>query len=228
MASLNADTVENVLQMISDYRGETSTNTDAIRIRAVSRQERALADRFKFRLFHIKNQTMSGTGSADYTIGSASYPYRPKGLSELSFGGTTEDKRVPIVDFQQFQDLYNRDNSTRMVYEWYDAANDNWKLHINPAPASTETITYSYFWKPPKRTSTSDTVIAVDLEALARLALSEIYEGEDEDDKAFDQKQIGEQIISQYIGEENSPAVSQLYTMGAIENKGKNRGIGTY
>jgi len=231
MATLNQDTVSNVLQIISDLRGETTTNTDASRIRMLSRMERDLAKRRLWRLFHLKNQPMAGTGSNDYTIGSATYPYRTKGLSELfvsSDGSTLESSRYGIVDFQKFKQLYNVSNADKLVYEWYDQANDLWKIHINPAPTASETITYSFFWIPPKRTSTSDNVVCVSIEALARFTLAEIFDTEDEFDKATDQRNIAEQIISDEGGWENTPHMGQTYSVEAVENQFKNRGLGSY
>lgn len=169
---------------------------------------------------------MSGTGVNDYTIGSSIYQYRPKGLSELFVGGTTEDKRHSIVDFQTFKNLYSRNNSEKLVYEWYDAANDLWKVHINPAPS--DTIYYSYFWIPAKKTSSSDSVVTMSIEALARFSLAEIYDTEDEFEKAAEQRNIAEQIVSDEIAWENTPAVGQLYSMGSLTNSVKTRGIGSY
>jgi hypothetical protein len=57
------------------------------------------------------------------------------------------------------------------------------------------------------------------------MALAQIYEGEDEQDMALNLKQEVEQMISEYIGLENSPAVNQLYTApSGITSKG----IGNY
>lgn len=228
MASLYEDTIENVLQIISDFRGESSVNTDDKRIRAISRQERALAKRKLWQLFIMPDQVITGTGASTYTIGTTTTPVRHKGVSEVFVGGTTEDKRRGVVDYHRYKNLYNKDNSTPMAYQWFDAPNKAWKLTINPAPEDGAVITYSYFWIPPVKTLTSDTVFAVDIEALARLALSEIYEGEDEDEKALDQRELAEQLITEAVGYDDSPAVNQLYTMSAIENITVNRGIGTY
>lgn len=231
MATLYKDTVSNVLQIISDLRGETTTNTDASRIRILSRIERELARRKLFKLFQMKDQTISGDGTNDYTIGSATKPYRTKGLSELfvsSDGGTGESSRYQIVDFQKFKNIYNTNNSEKMVYEWYDEANDLWKVHINPAPEASDTITYSYFFLPPKRTETSDDVICVNMEALARFTLAEIFDTEDEFDKATDQRNMAEQIIADEMGWENTPHIGQAYSMESVENQIRGRGIGNY
>ena len=228
MATLYKGLVSDILQIISDYRGETTVDASAKRVRAVSRQEQSLAKRKLWNFYLLPNQTQAGDGSSDYTIGSATYPMRQKGLSEVFVGGTTEDKRYQIVDFFKFKNLFNRNNATKIVYPWYDAANDLWKMHINPAPTASDTITYSYYWIPPTRTTSTDGVTFIDDEALARLALSEIYEGEDEDDKAVAQKSLAEQIISEEMGIDNMPAQNQTYSMGAVENSITYRGIGSY
>lgn len=228
MSTLNKGLVSDILQMISDYRGESTVNSDAIRVRAVSRQEQSIAKRRFWNFYLLPNQTVSGDGGNDYTIGSATYPMRQKGLSEVFVGGTGEQNRYQIVDYYKYKNLYNRNNADKIVYTWYDVANDLWKMHINPAPTASETITYSFYWIPPVRTASTDAVTFIDDEALARLALSEIYEGEEEDDKAIAQKSLAEQIISEAIGVENAPAVNQTYSFGAVENSIKNQGLGTY
>lgn len=228
MATLTADTVQNILQVISDWRGESTTNTDASRIRAISRAEQDFALRKFWRVHLLRDQTMAGTGANDYTIGSSTYPMRMKGLEELFFGGTTEDKRVQVYDFNDYKVLYNANNAARIAYEWYDATNDLWKVHINPAPASTDTITYSYFWQPPKRTATADMVVCPDIEIIAHLALAEIYDAEDETQKALLERKYAEDKITEISGKEEAPAVNQLYQVPAIENSVKNRGLGNY
>lgn len=228
MATQTACTVLTILQLISDLRGESSTNTDAGRIRLVSRAERDYALRMAWRTHLLRDQTTTGDGSStSFTIGSASYPMRMKGLTEVFVGGTTEDKRHSIVDFNTFKILYNSDTSTKMVYEWYDAANDLWKMRINPTPANGDTITYSHYWEPPTRTLATDTVVCPKPELIARLALSYIYEGEDEE-KYKEQQVLAEQLIQELTGMENSPAVGQTYSFGSVENPLGNRGIGSY
>ena len=234
MATNVRDTVNNVLEIISDLRGESSTNTDASRIRAVSRSNQDFAKR-KFWRFYLKpDQTTVGTASNDYTIGSSTYPMRFKGLSEVFVADTAdtykteETHRHTIVDYNKYKNLYNRDNSTRMVYEWFDAVNDAWKMHINPVPAATETITYSYYWEPPELTLTTEYVICPNIKIIALLALGEIYDGEDEKDLAREVRQDAEQLILEVISMENAPAVNQLYTMSPIESSITRNGIGEY
>lgn len=231
MATQTADTISNVLQIVSDWRGESTIKTDANRVRAVSRSERAFARRKLWDYFHLKNKTQSGDGGNDYTIGDSTNHYMEKGLSELfvsTDGSTTEDKRYSIVDYHRYKNIYNNNTSTKMVYEWYDSANDLWKIHINPAPAADETLTYSHFWVPAKKDSSSDTVYCPDMNILAHLSLAEIYQGEDEIDSSLDEKQAAEQIISEIFGIQNSPNVNQLYSMTSITNAISFRGIGTY
>ncbi|MGE9191044.1 hypothetical protein, partial [Escherichia coli] len=79
-----------------------------------------------------------------------------------------------ILDYQTFWMEYNKNNSSKIVYEWYDAANDLWKMHINPAPDTGTTIYYSYYWTPPARTLTTDDVICPNPEIIAYLALAQI------------------------------------------------------
>jgi len=234
MATNLALTVNDILQIVSDLRGETTTNTDAIRIRAVSRANQDFARRMFWRFYLYKDQTTVGTAVNDYTVGSATYPMRMKGLTEVfvattgSTNMTPESDKYEIVDFNVYKNLYNQNNSAQIVYKWFDIANDLWKMHINPAPPATKTITYSYYWEPPARTLTTEEVICPDNKILALLALADLYEGEDEGDLAKEKKNEAEQLIAQYMGTENSPAKNQIYTMDAVENKTSTHGIGNY
>lgn len=226
--TLQADTVSNILQDVSDLRGETTVNTDADRIRAVSRAERSIAKRKMF-VEHLRRLVSdTGDGTNDYEIGDATYPMRKKGLSEVFVGGTGEENRYQVVDYFVYQNLYNNNNAERMAYEWYDQANDLFKVHINPAPETGEAIYYSYYYTPPKRTATSDVVICPDMEALARLTAAYIYEGEEEDEKAILLKREAENIIGELLGLENMPAQNQLKAMGSITNQITPRGLGSY
>lgn len=231
MATGTAHTITSVLQIVSDWKGESSTNTDADRVRAVSRSEVTFARRKLWDYFHLKNQTVSGDGSNDYTIGDATNRYQEKGLSEVfvsTDGGTSEDKRYAIVDFHRYKNIYNNNNSAKICYEWYDSANDLWKIHINPAPSASDTITYSFYWQPAPKTSSSDTVYCPDINILAHLTAAEVYMGEDEQDLAQDELALAEQIISEMFGKSNSPNVNQLYSMSSSTNSITFRGIGTY
>lgn len=228
MATQTKHTVSDVLQIVSDLRGETSVNTDAIRIRAVDRANKDFAKRMFWRTHLLRLQTITGDGSTSYEIGSATYPMRMKGLCEVYVGGTTEDKRYEIVDYQTYTNRYNTNNADRLAYEWFDAANDKWMVRINPTVETGTTAYYSYFWEPADVDDTADTVVCPNLDILANLALGYIYKGEDEDQKAILAKQEAEQLISELVGAENTPAVNQLYAMGAIENSIGSHGIGTY
>lgn len=234
MATNLQPTVNDVLQIISDLRGETTINSDAIRIRAVSRANQDFARRRFWRFYRLDDQTMVGDGTKNYTIGSSTYPMRQKGLTEVfvatttSSDLTTETDRYSVVDFNKYKNSFNQNNSAQLAYEWFDAANDLWKMHINPAPAATDTITYSYYWEPPTKTATTDEIICPNIKILALMALAEIYEGEDETDLADRKKQEAEQMIGEMIGVENAPAVNQIYTMEATENAVSIQGIGTY
>jgi hypothetical protein len=234
MATNLQPTVNDVLQIVSDMRGETSINTDAIRIRAVSRANQDFARRMFWRFYRRDNQTVVGSGVNSYTIGDATYPMRMKGLTEVFVAETSDTDKTQatmaysIVDYNVYKNLYNGNNSTQVVYEWFDTANDLWKMFINPKPASTDTITYSYYWEPPTKTATTDEVICPNLNVLADLTLAQIYESEDERDLALEKKNEAEQLIAECISKENSPAVNQLYSMGAIENVTSSHGIGNY
>ena len=226
--------VSDVLEIISDLRGESSTNTDANRIRAVSRANQDFARR-KFWKFYLKpDQTQVGDATNDYTIGSATYPMRFKGLTEVFVAKTSdtvktlESMRHTIIDFNTYKNLYNQSNSVQIVYEWFDSANDLWKMHINPAPAATDTITYSFYWEPPEITLASEYVICPNTRIIAYLALAEIYDGEDEGDLADKRRIEAEQLIAEVIGQDNAPAVNQLITMYPIESATTSTGIGTY
>jgi len=229
MASNQQDTIQNVLQIISDLRGESSTNTDAIRLRAVSRANLDFARRIYWRAYRLDNQTKVGSAVNSYQIDSTTNPMRMKGLTEVFVAKTSdtdktqEGMRYKIVDYNAYKELYNADNSDRLVYEWFDAANDIWKMYINPAVKATETITYSYYWEPPTKTLTTDKVMCPNMRIIALLALAEIYESEDEAEMAVDKKNEAEQLISECVSKENSPAVNQIYTIGVEDS-----GIGTY
>lgn len=228
MATAIQGTVNDILQIVSDERGESSVNTDASRIRAVSRAEQECAKRMNWRIFRLMDQTAAGDGSSSsFTIGSAAYPMRPKGLFEVFVGGTTEAQRHSIVDAAEFKVLYNRNNSALLAYEWYDVANDAWKMKVSPTPANGDVITYSYFWVPPTRTAANNAVLSQNFDILARLALAYTYEGEDED-KYKDQLMLAENLINDEMGKEIAPAPGQLYSMGNPTNFTRPRGIGSY
>jgi hypothetical protein len=159
---------------------------------------------------------------------------RMKGLTEVFVATTTstdktqEADRYTIVDFNTYKKLYNSNNAEQMVYEWFDTANDLWKMYINPAPAATKTITYTYYWEPPTKTLTTDTIICPNPAIIADLALAIIYEGEDEREYMMEKKNEAEQLIAEVISKENSPAINQRYSMAAVENAVRDSGIGTY
>jgi hypothetical protein len=228
MGTQTATLVSTICQTISDLRGETTSNTSASRIRAISRAETDFARRKLWRVYYIKDQTATATSGNDYTVGSATYPMRQKGLAEVFVDGTTEDKRHGIVDFNNFKRLYNEDNSYKIVYEWYDAANDLWKMHINPAPTAGVTITYSFFWEPPTRTLTTEKVICPNPMIVVKLAMADIADSEDDGDTANQLRQEVEQLIQELVSTEVMPAVNQLYGFSAIENAVRPKGIGSY
>lgn len=226
MATLSKYLVSDILQIISDLRGESAVNTDTDRIRAVSRAEQDLARRMFFRIHLIKDQSIgTGDGSTStFTIGTSTYPMRSKGLMEIFVGGTTEDKRREVVDFAQYKEIYNSNGNANIAYEYYDQANDLWKVKINPVPANGDAITGSWYYIPPTRTATSDGVVSNDPYIIAYLALADIYHGEDELQAEQLARQEAENRIGEMMGSENVPAVNQTYQMQPATRKG----IGTY
>lgn len=228
MATLYTLTVSDILQIVSDKRGE-DLNTDASRVRSCSRAEQDLALRKYWRLFLLIDQTLTGDGTTQsFTVGSVSYPMRDKGLSEVFVGGTTEDKRYRLIDHTEYKNAVARNSSDRVVFQWFDAVNDLWKMKINPIPANGDTIYYSYFWYPPVRSSSSSSIVTVNKQALAYLTLADIYESEEEPQLSLDSINKAEAIIGTMEGIEEAPAIGQIYTMGTQENAIRSRGIGSY
>jgi len=155
-----------------------------------------------------------------YTIGSVAYPMRLKGLSEVFVGGQTEDKRVQVVDYFNYQNLYNQNNSSKLAYEYYDQANDVYKVYINPVPANTDTIYYSYFYMPAKKTLVTEQVVCPNMEYIIKMTMAYIAYSEDEDDKAFNLKKEAEQILGEIEGLETMPAVNQIKSWGTVQDRG--------
>lgn len=224
MATPYKATVESILEAISDYRGENTTNTDARRIRAVSRSEGTIAQRTNWELNQINNQTITSTGVATYTVGSTDYPLREKGMIELFVDGTAETNRYTICDAKTFKQLYNDNPLNQLYFVEYVPATDIWQVTISPTPETGITITYSYFWTPPERTLTTDSVVCIDMEALARLALAEVYDGEDEPEKAAIERNKVEQILSGAQQIDDGPATGQTY----VDSGNNSSGIGNY
>lgn len=218
-----SDTVQSILEIISDLRGETTTNTDTKRIRAISRSETAISKQVGGNIFYLPDQTITSTGASTYTIGSATFPMSNKGLVEVFVNGTTEDCRYKITDSELFKEEYNENNSEKLCYVSYNPTTDDWSLTISPTPEVGVTITYSYYWIPPKRTSVSDSVYCLNMEALARQSLAEIYDSEDEDDKAAIERNKAQQLLSTEQETESAPSPSQNYSMGD-----DGMGFGTY
>jgi len=227
-------TVEEILQMVSDMKAENSTNTDAERIRFVSNANKDFAKRNFWRTHRLSNQTQVGDATNDYTIDSVTYPMREKGLTEVfvtttgSTNMTPEASRRALVDFNVYKNAFNQNNSAKMCYEWYDLETDVWKMHINPAPAATETITYSYFFEPPTLTATTDSVICPNPKIIMYLVLADISHSEEEYEEEQLWRAEAEQLVLERSALENTPAVNQQYSMGAAENSGSIRGYGTY
>ena len=227
MATNTKSTVQDILQIMADIRGESSVDVSSKRIRMISRAEKDFARRAFWRIFQVRESDVPGTGSNDYVIGAEDtlHPFRPKGLSEVrvSSNGELPGTNYKIVDFNDFQTLYETDNNMQMAYEYYDEADDYWMMYINPAPAVTDTIFYSYFWEPPTRTTTSDAIICPNPKIIALLASADLAHAEDEVQTEQLLKNEAEQLIAELVGLENTPAINQNYSMGVREP-----GIGTY
>ena len=224
MATQIKSTVQDILQIIADVRGETTVDSSAKRIRAVARSDADFANRRFWHFYRLPNQTMSGTGSNDLTIGDTNHPCRVHGLSELFVGDTIEGNRFEIVSYETFKVRYNNNNSDKICYQWYDAANDLWKVHFSVIPTVSETVTYTYYWEPATQTTTTDTVITPNPDIQARLANAYIYEGDDED-KYQDQLAIAEASISEEEGKEEQPNVGQVQVFGM---PARTLGFGSY
>jgi hypothetical protein len=221
-------TVTDECQMISDWRGESSNDTSAKRIRAISRAAHDFALARRWRTHRLTDQVITSGGTGIETIGSVTYPMRTKGLAEVFVGGTTEDKRYQIVDFNKYKNLYNSNNSLQICYEYYDPVLDLWKVKINPSPAVGVIITYTYYFVQPDFTTVSDTVICDDQSIIAHLALADIYGQEEEFEKQALEEQKAREEMKNLEGYEDAPADNQLYQMGSVENSRKDQGIGNY
>jgi hypothetical protein len=224
MASSTKYTVLQILQIISDLRGESAVNSDAKRIRAVSDASFDFSNRKFWKTHLLADQSMAGDGTSNYTIGSSTYPMRLNGLSDIRVGGTDESYRYSVVDENTYKLKVSESSTAKVCYLWFDTANDLWKVHVNATPSASETIYYSYYWVSPVLTSTTSTLVCSNPKIIAKLALGDIYEGEDETEKSIMAKNEAEQLINELVGMDNQPAVNQLVSMGGSIS----RGIGTY
>lgn len=215
MATKMKTTVQDILEIISDLRGEATVDTDAVRVRAVSRAEEDLALRKFFSEHLLQNQTITSTGVNTYTIGSSNYPMRKKGLVEVFINDLQPSSQYEIVDQLDFRKRYNADNAAKLAYEYYDIANDEWKLYISPTPEVGATIYYSYYFIPPERTSVNDYVVSPNSDMIARLALAFILEGEEEYDLSDSYKSQVEQMLSEMFGLEAQKNTGYSGTFGS-------------
>lgn len=224
MATLLSLTVSDVLELVSDLRGENSTNTGASRIRAVSRANQTLAKKRLWK-FYRKELTVTADGVLqDFEIGSTTYNMRPGGLAEVYVGGQTESYRYDITTPEDVRYRVSQDSSTKCAYEWYDIANDKWKVHLSQIPDNLEVVYYTIYWLPAKRTLTSEAVMTPELDILAHYALAYIYQGEDEEQYQTE-LQIAEAMSAKYEGDDDAIARGQQVTFGSPASIG---GIGTY
>lgn len=230
MATRTADTVSNILQMVADRRGEPSTSTDNNRIRLVSKSEEMFAKRRFWDIHSLRNQTTTGDGSAtSFTIGSATYPMRFRGLFEVFVGGLQEGNRYTLVNFNEYKLALNS-GATKLVYETYDQANDLWKMVFSEAPDNGATIYYSYYYMPPKRTATTDSVICYDMDYIVNMTLSYLYESERDYEVANVYKKDAEDLMAEMMSVNNTPSDGQRMAFGSSINPlgTTNRGIGGY
>ena len=220
--------ISNILQSISDLRGESTVNTSASRVRAVSRAESNYASRRYWRIHLLKDQSITADGSGDYEIGSTTYPMKLKGLVEVYVGGLTDSFKYQIVEQAVYKNIVTNNVSAHVAYEYYDLANDKWKVHINPVVPVATPAYYSYYFDPPERTSSSDYVYCTNASIIVKLALADIYTSEEEDQKANLARNEAEQLIQGESAVEDMPARGQLYTWSANTNSVYPRGIGSY
>jgi len=222
------ETVTNILQQVSDLRGESTINTDALRIRGVTAAEQTFAKRQFWSCHLLRDQTTTGDGTNSYEIGSATYPMRLKGLVETFVDGTGESNRMNLLNFNEYKQWYNSNNSSKMVYEYYDQANDVWKMYLNPAPAVGDTITYSYYYTPPDRTAVGDIVVCPNMDAIVHGTMAYIYESEEETNKMKDSAALTEQVLMELEGLEVIPNIGQAKQMSSGVNPMGIRGLGSY
>jgi len=80
-----------VLQLVSDLRGEANVNTDASRIRAVSRANQTIAKKRLWK-FYRKDLTVTANGTdQDFEIGSTTYEMGPTQINMNWLTPTTTD-----------------------------------------------------------------------------------------------------------------------------------------
>lgn len=227
MSSLFEFSVNDILTLVSDLKGETSVDTSTLRIRAIDRANKDFSLRRTWQLFRLPDQTTIGTGSSVYTLGSSTYPARPNGLLEVfvettgSSNMTPESARKTVVPFEKFKSYYNSDSTADIVCQYFDVANNEWKMKINPSPESTETITFTHYWTPATVSQTTDKVYCYDPMIIARLANAYLYENEDED-KYQDQLQLAENLIQKWEQIDDETPVGELLSVeSSIRGIGK-------
>lgn len=156
------------------------------------------------------------------------YPAREKGLTEVYVDGTTSSHRYQIVDYSRFRAEKSMNDAAKIAFEWYDAANDEWKMRINATLTASNTIYHTFYWEPEEVTETTDTVVCSNPDIIAYLALARLYESEEEQQMAIAAKRFAEGLIDELEGINEMPAENQTYSLGAVENSVGSNGIGTY
>ena len=217
-------TVSDVLQLVSDLRGESSVNTDASRIRAVSRANQTIAKKRLWK-FYRKDLTVTADGTnQDFEIGSTTYEMGPGRLSEVYVGGVANSNKYELVDPNDYRYRVSIDSTDKVAYEWYDAANNKWKVRLSQIPDNGTIIYYTFYYLPPTLTLTSHSVISPDIDIPARYALSYILQGEDEDTYQTE-LQMAEAMLQKYEEDDDAIPRGQLKTFGVSDSIG---GYGTY
>lgn len=224
MATLINIVISDVLELVSDLRGESTTNTDAVRIRAVSRANQTIAKKRPWK-FYRKELTVTANGTdQDFTIGSTAYEMGPGRLSEVYVGGQTESYKYQIISPEDYKYIMTQDDTSQVCYEWYDVANDAWKVHLSQIPVNATVIYYTFYFLPPKKTTTAQYVMSPDIDIIARYALAYIFQGEDED-KYQTELQMAEAMLAKYEQDDDSPNIGQTITFGVPSSTD---GLGTY
>jgi len=213
-----------VLQLVSDLRGEATVNTDASRIRAVSRANQTIAKKRLWK-FYRKDLTVTANGTdQDFEIGSATYEMGPGRLSEVYVDGVANTNKYELVDPNEYRSLVSVDSTVKIAYEWYDVANNKWKVRLSQTPDNGTVVYYTFYYLPPAITTTAGVVLAPDIDIPARYALAYILQGEDEDTYQTE-IQMAEAMLQKYEQDDDSLPKGQLKTFGVSASIG---GYGTY
>lgn len=216
--------VSDVLQLVSDLRGEASVNSDASRIRAVSRANQTIAKKRLWK-FYRKDLTVTANGTdQDFEIGNTTYEMGPGRLSEVYVGGIANENRYELVDPSDYRYRMSINSADKIAFEWYDIANNKWKVRLSQIPDNGTVIYYTFYYLPPALTLTTNSVISPDIDIPARYALAYILQGEDEDTYQTE-LQVAEAMLQKYEQDDDAIPKGQLKTFGVSDSIS---GYGTY